>query len=224
LPTRINKYVAQITSLSRRAVDGLILNEQIKLNGQVARLGDIVNDGDQVLYNDKVLEANTIPKILILVNKPTGYVCSRAGQGSKTIYELLPDKYQDLKTVGRLDKESSGLILLTNDGDLNNRLSHPSFNKSKIYEVRINKPMNEEDKVRIENGNILLDDKPSSFMLRSLSDDLKFWEVVIQEGRNRQIRRTFYTLGYTVTHLKRTQFDKYKLDALAVGKYRELVI
>jgi 23S rRNA pseudouridine2605 synthase len=136
---RINKFVAQSTGISRRAVDDAIRQGRVQLNASSAALGD------EVLASDKVtLDGHAIipaAKLTILLNKPRGYVTSRNGQGTKTIYDLLPSDYHTLKPVGRLDKDSSGLILLTNDGDLANQLTHPKYSKTKIYEVELDKPL-----------------------------------------------------------------------------------
>jgi 16S rRNA U516 pseudouridylate synthase RsuA-like enzyme len=112
---RINKYIALATPLSRRDADRAIQAGRVTVNGQIPETGQEVTDADVVLLDNKPITPAV--KTTILFNKPAGYVCSRDGQGSKTIYELLPPEYQRLQSVGRLDKNSSGLILLTNDGE-----------------------------------------------------------------------------------------------------------
>ena len=159
-----------------------------------------------------------------MLNKPEGYVCSRTGQGSTTIYELLPKHYADLKPVGRLDKDSSGLILLTNDGNLANQLTHPSFRKTKIYEVTLDKPLTKTAQNKIEKG-VQLDDGISQLNIKKIQNryDRKFF-VFMREGRNRQIRRTFGALGYKVVKLHRTGFGPYKLDGLETGQNKEIIV
>ncbi len=198
--------------MSRRAADTSIKQQRIRVNGKIAMLGSLVQPGDAVTLDG---EAITLPEqaITIMLNKPIGYVVSRDGQGSNTIYDLLPAKYHSLKPVGRLDKDSSGLLILTNDGQLANQLTHPSFNKEKVYEVQLDKPLTNEDKTSIEQG-IELEDGLSVLRLQG---EGKNWIITMHEGRNRQIRRTFETLGYTVAKLHRTQFGAYKLNNLEPG-------
>ena len=156
------------------------------------------------------------------MNKPVGFVCSRKGQGSRTIYELLPEKYQNLKSIGRLDKESSGLILLTSDGDLANELTHPSHAKKKRYLISLNKPLEPLHQQMVSDVGIMLEDGPSKLILHRSSDDRTDWEVVMSEGRNRQIRRTFESIGYKVVALHRTTFANYKLGELAPAQIKEI--
>src|SRR3990167_9874353 len=147
---RINKYVALATGMSRRAADAVIELGKITVNGQPATAGQQISSEDKVALDGKNI--NTSSKIqTIILNKPVGYVCSRDGQGSKTIYDLLPAELHNLKPVGRLDKDSSGLLLLTNDGELAHKLTHPSFQKEKVYEVELG-PLDETDKHNIELG------------------------------------------------------------------------
>ena len=203
---RINKYVALATGLSRRKADDVIASGQIKINGTPATTGSTLSDQDIVTLNNKKLSLPIFTTILL--NKPTGYVCSRNGQGSKTIYDLLPAKYHNLKPIGRLDKNSSGLLLLTNNGTLHQQLSHPSYVKQKRYIVTLNKPLLPQDQTNILKG-VMLEDGISKLQLKK---DGKSWIVTMAEGRNRQIRRTFFALGYKVTKLTRTNFGPYKLS------------
>jgi 23S rRNA pseudouridine2605 synthase len=158
--------------------------------------------------------------ITILLNKPTGYVCSRNGQGSKTIYELVPEDLHHLKPVGRLDKDSSGLLLMTNDGHLANDLTHPSHQKQKVYLVELDRQLSPEDAKQIESG-INLEDGLSQLNLKQLSGGII--EVKIYEGRNRQIRRTFAAVDYKVEKLHRTHFGNYSLKLLPSGKWKNTV-
>jgi 23S rRNA pseudouridine2605 synthase len=122
--------------------------------------------------------------------------------------------------VGRLDKDSSGLLLLTNDGQLAYDLTHPSSQKEKIYEIKLEKPLTPGDKTRIEQG-LMLEDGVSKLALKSLDKTGHTWQVTMHEGRNRQIRRTFATLDYDVQKLHRVQFGPYRLKNLAVGSHIE---
>lgn len=206
--------MASATGISRRAADEIIANGQVTINGQLAKPGDQIIDSDEVTFKGKAL---TLPARTqsIIMNKPVGYVCSRNGQGSKTIYDLLPKELHYLKPVGRLDKDSSGLLLLTNDGQLAHQLTHPSFNKIKLYEIQLDKPLTDSDKQAIEHG-VKLNDGFSSLQLEGHNDK---WQVTMSEGRNRQIRNTFAALGYEVRKLHRKQFGEYKINGLTEGKY-----
>ena len=217
---RINKYIAQNTGLSRRAVDTMIDEGSVTVNGAVAVRGHEVNESDQVAVNGKLVSSQ--PSLTILVNKPIGYVCSKNGQGSKTIYELLPKKYQHLKTVGRLDKDSSGLILLTSDGNLAHELTHPSKVKLKRYEIALDRPLEPLHQQIIQEPGVLLEDGLSKLKLTKINADGLDWEVVMHEGRNRQIRRTFESLGYIVSRLHRTNFGNYQLGEIKPGQIKEV--
>jgi 23S rRNA pseudouridine2605 synthase len=206
---RINKFIAQATGLSRREVDALISAQKVTVNNLIAQTGLQITEEDSIILNGKKLRLQALTTILL--NKPVGYVCSRNGQGSKTIYDLLPKQYHNLKTAGRLDKDSSGLLLLTNDGTLANTLTHPSFDKNKVYEVQLNKALSLQDKLKIEHG-IELEDGISALQLKGRD---KKWVVTMKEGRNRQIRRTFNQLDYTVTKLHRIRFGNYSIDDLS---------
>ena len=215
---RINRYVASASGIGRRAADKLITEGRVKVDGQLASTAQDVQPNQQVTLDGKLLE---LPKLAmtIMLNKPTGYVVSREGQGAPTIYSLLPDNYHKLKPIGRLDKDSSGLLLMSNDGQLINSLAHPSFNKEKVYEVTLDKVLSESDKLQIKHG-VKLDDGLSRLSVLSLEG--KKLVLSMEEGRNRQIRRTFSALGYSVTKLNRIAFGEYHLGNLTPGNYREV--
>lgn len=219
---RINKYVATATGMSRRAADAAVEQGRVTINDRVASLGTTVAVGDKIILDGKVV-IHSPEHTTIMLNKPAGYVCSRNGQGSKTIYDLLPSKYNSLKPVGRLDKNSSGLLLLTDDGDLAQTLTHPRHRKIKIYEVTLDKPLLPLHRQMMSDYGISLDDGRSQLGLeRWQNGDDKQWIVTMHEGRNRQIRRTFAALGYNVRSLHRTQFGSYSLDELPPGEHRAL--
>lgn len=215
---RINKYIAQSTGLSRRAADAAIAEGRVAVNGQPPSAGCDVQPADAVTLDGRAVTHNGIT-VTIMLNKPPGYVCSRNGQGSKTIYDILPPEYHSLKPVGRLDKDSSGLLLLTNDGDLAYELTHPSRQKTKVYEVTLDTPLQPLHRQMIGEIGVTLEDGVSKLGLERLIDgDETAWRVIMHEGRNRQIRRTFGALGYTVARLHRTQFGNYSLGTLAPGE------
>jgi len=218
---RLNKFIALSLGVSRRKADELIEQGQILVNGDRAALGRQISQSDSVLYNSQELHIQ--PKKLILLHKPVGYLCSRASQGGiPTIYELLPKSLHHLKSVGRLDKDSSGLILLTNDGDFAHQMTHPSFYKMKRYLVTLDQPLQPLHRQMINDFGVQLPDGPSRLTLERQHDgDDRRWIVQMSEGRNRQIRRTFAALGYTVKKLHRTDFGNYSLGGMKRGEFQE---
>ena len=221
---RLNKYIASALAIGRRQVDYLIEKGKVKVNGETPELGARVHPGDVITVDGKPLEDQTREYLYLALNKPVGYVCSRKQQGdSPTIYRLLPENYRHLKPVGRLDKDSSGLLLLTNDGDFAHHMTHPRFIKVKQYEVVLNNPLQPLHRQMINDFGISLPDGPSKLDLARLEEgNDKAWIVTMHEGRNRQIRRTFAALGYDVRELHRTHFGPYALGGLEDGKF-ELV-
>lgn len=164
---RINKFVASSTGLSRRTADTAIAAGKVLVNGVVPSSGYTVQDGDRVTLNNRAITPAPTT-VTIMMNKPVGYVVSRNGQGSPTIYSLLPLKYHTLKPVGRLDKNSSGLLLLTNDGDLANELTHPSRQKVKVYEIALNKPLEPLHQQMISDHGVQLEDGLSQFSISKI--------------------------------------------------------
>lgn len=218
---RINKFVAQSTGLSRRAADTAIAAGRVLVNQLKPESGDQVAPDDVVTMDSRRITP-PVKTTTIIMHKPTGFVCSRNGQGSRTIYDLLPERYQNLKSIGRLDKESSGLILLTDDGELANQLTHPSFVKTKVYKVQLNTPLQPLHQQMISDIGIALEDGPSKLQLMKLDDAGLWYQITMHEGRNRQIRRTFKSLGYEVRALHRTNFGNYTLDTLSPAQVREI--
>lgn len=218
---RLNKFIAQATGLSRRKADSFIELGKVIVNGKQGKTGqDIQPDKDQITLNNIPLSLNLKTQTIIL-NKPSGFIVSRDGQGNKTIYDLLPPSLQLLKPIGRLDKNSSGLLLLTNDGQLAQQLTHPSYQKIKIYNVKLNQPLLALHRQMINDIGINLSDGNSQLLLQRLKESSdKEWQITMREGRNRQIRRTFEALGYRVTYLHRITFGDYHLDNLASGSYK----
>lgn len=205
--------------MSRRAADKMIADGKVSVNGEKTTAGAQVTDSDNVTLNNKLVIPPTKP-VTIMINKPVGYVCSRNGQGSKTIYDLLPGELHSLKPVGRLDKDSSGLLLLTNDGQLANQLTHPRYQKTKVYLIELDKDLAKTDLETITQKGVELVDGHSKFGLNHINHSDKEWKVTMTEGRNRQIRRTFEALGYNVTKLNRIVFGDYRLEEkLAPGSY-----
>ena len=217
---RINVYLASATGISRRGADKLIQQGRVSVNGSPATIGGQVDADDEVKIDSKVISL-AFETTTIMLNKPVGYVVSRSGQGARTIYDLLPAKFKPLKPVGRLDKDSSGLLLLTNDGQLANSLTHPSNAKLKRYQIELNKALAPSAIKQITEG-VMLSDGISRLNLTNLAANSTKLTLSMSEGRNRQIRRTFAALGYTVIGLHRTHFGEYSLDKMGVGEWRKL--
>lgn len=236
---RLNKFLAERLGLSRREADDLIAAGKVLVNNQPAILGTRIDKNDKVCYNKKIVPFQT-DYLYLAFHKPVGYICSRRAQGqTPTLYQLLPPEYRQLKTVGRLDKDSSGLILLTNDGDFAYKMTHPKFRKEKIYEVTLDQPLQPLHQQMISDYGIKLSDGVSKFTIfkdpawemdladfqresEPEDDPAKHLIVTLTEGRNRQIRRTFDALGYKVKRLHRTKFGPFLLNNLRPGKYTEI--
>lgn len=216
---RLNKYLALQLGVSRREADELIAAKHVRINGELAVLGSRLEDGDSLTVKGKPIEPTASFEYLIL-HKPIGYVSSRRQQGEwPTLYELLPEKLHHLKPVGRLDRDSSGLILLSNDGDFHFEMTHPKFHKTKQYEVSLDEALQPLHQQIINDHGINLDDGVSKLILERVNDDRTDWIITMHEGRNRQIRRTFNALGYSVAKLHRTHFGNYHIGTLQPGEY-----
>jgi 23S rRNA pseudouridine2605 synthase len=219
---RLNTHLATQLGISRREADSLIEHQQVKINDELATLGARFDDGDHITVKGTPLGDNVSFEYLAL-HKPIGYVSSRRKQGEwPTLYELIPTDKHHLKPVGRLDRDSSGLIILSNDGDFHFHMTHPKFYKTKQYEVDLDSPLQPLHQQIIADHGIQLEDGPSQLILEKKDDSRTRWRVVMHEGRNRQIRRTFQALGYTVTKLHRTHFGPYDIGELAEGEYQRV--
>lgn len=221
---RLNKFIAQATGMSRRAADRMIEDGRVqmgpdKLRVTTGRAVDTTNPHEIVWLDDKQI-ALPAEHTTIMLNKPPHYVVSRDGQGSATVYDLLPKELYALKPVGRLDKDSSGLLILTDDGELAQRLTHPRFQKVKQYEIRLDTALQPLHRQMISDHGLMLQDGLSKLQLERVREGNDFgWRVTMTEGRNRQIRRTFESLGYRVVTLHRITFGPYLLGNLASGAY-----
>ncbi len=214
---RLNQYIAGASELSRRSADAAIAEGRVKVNGGTPTAGQQIATGDAVTLDDKLLALDT-RLLYVAFNKPPKYVTSRKRQGNNpTIYEILPDEYQHLQAVGRLDKDSSGLLLLSNDGQFTLQATHPSFGKEKRYYVETSPAHIAHATARLE-AVIELEDGPSQmYEVKRVGRGV---EVTLREGRNRQIRRAFAAIGYSVTKLHRLRFGKLLLGDLAIGQTR----
>lgn len=215
---RINRYIGRSLHIGRRKADDLIAVGKVTINGVIAEPGSKVHKSDIVCLDGSEIHLPQSTET-ILLHKPTGYVCSRDGQGNKTIFELLPAPYRGLQPVGRLDKDSSGLLILTDDGELAQKMTHPSYGKQKIYQVTLDSALKKDNELKLTKG-VELEDGKSQIELSPLSADKKSWTVKIHEGRNRQIRRTFSATGHTVVKLHRTCVGNYEIGDLKPGQFK----
>ncbi len=217
---RLQKYLARCGVGSRRGCEELIEQKRVLVNGLVATLGMSVDGSlDQVLLDNQPVQPPSRLHYWML-NKPTGYVTTVSDpQGRDTVMKLMPAHLPRIFPVGRLDRDSCGLLLFTNDGDLTNRLLHPSSHVWKTYQCGVHGQPGPEVLDRLRAG-LELDDGPTApCRARWLKDCL---EVELSEGRKRQVRRMLSSLGYPVQWLRRVAFGPLRLDGLAEGKCRPL--
>lgn len=218
---RLNKHLAHTLGVSRREADIMIERGRVHINETPAMLGARFSADDSITLDGKPIATKQAKYRYIALHKPAGYLCSRKSQGGDpTIYELLPGDLRPLKPVGRLDRDSSGLILLTNDGDFAFRMTHPKFSKTKLYEATLDQDLAPLHQQMISDFGVDLEDGRSQLGLMRLNEANRTeWQVTMREGRNRQVRRTFSSLGYTVTRLHRTHFGDYSLGDIKPGEY-----
>ena len=222
---RINKFLAEHGIASRRHADEMIAKGRVKINGEIATLGADVQEKDTVLVDDVPVSTAEKVEEYYIMNKPKGVLCTVSDdRGRKTVMDLLPEGAGRVFPVGRLDYETEGLLLLTNDGDLAFRLTHPTSEIPKTYLARIEGTMTEKDLNRIRSG-IELDGVMTKKCKAHIVETNKAYtkvHVTITEGRNRQVRRMFEAIGRTVAFLKRVSIGKLKLTGLDRGEVRKL--
>jgi pseudouridine synthase len=220
---RLNKYLAWCGLGSRRQCESLILAGKVTVDGNVVRSLTVTIDENknQVTIDGKQL----VPPrkfIYILMNKPAGYVTtSRDELGRKTVLELLPDLFR-VFPVGRLDKNTTGALLFTNDGQLAFQLMHPKFCVDKIYQAGLNKPIIDRDIIKLQNGIHLEEGITSPCKVKHISSNKKKIEIILHEGHKRQVKRMVKTLGYQVVSLERVQFATLSIKGLPPGRWRYL--
>lgn len=210
---------------SRRAADKMIENGEVKINGKICTVGDSVKETDNVTVNGKTV--SLVKKYdYYIMNKPKGYVCTvKDDKGRKTVMDLLPNADEKrLFPVGRLDYDSEGLLILTNDGDLTFRLTHPKNEIPKTYLVKIEGKITDEAVKKLRSG-VIVDGKPtgkSNVKVVESGKDFTRLHVVITEGRNRQVRKMFEAVGKEVKFLKRIKIGELRLSGLDRGEVRKL--
>ena len=221
---RINQYIASAGVCSRRSADELIEKGRVRVNGEVLRtMGYHVQDGDTVEVDGRRIEPET-KKVYYLLNKPAGYVTSTADrEGRPLVTELVPDSVR-VFPVGRLDLNTTGLLILTNDGDLSNKLMHPSREFCKKYLVRAQGIVTRAEAAALEKGVDIggFVTSPADVHLIKHDRNSTLAEIIIHEGKNRQVRRMFKAIGHPVLELCRTGLGNLEIGKLAVGQCRKL--
>ena len=219
MATRINKYLSEVGYCSRREADRLIEEGKVTINGKITKIGTKAEEGDQVEVEGQKIDKSTKQKnIYLAFNKPVGIVCT-------TDRRVEPDNIIDfinypvrIFPIGRLDKPSQGLIFLTNDGDIVNKILRARNNHEKEYIVRVNRPIDRDFIQSMSSGVKILGTKTKNCLIKKLGSNE--FNIVLTQGLNRQIRRMCESLGYKVKSLKRVRIMNIKLD-VPIGKYRE---
>ena len=223
---RLNKYIAQAGIASRRRADELIAYGKVRVNGRVCReLGTIVEPGDKVDVSGTPVKPIDAAPTYLVMHKPVGVMTTmRDPQGRRTIVELIPKKLPRVVPVGRLDYDTAGVLLLTNDGELANRLMHPRYGVDKTYRATIAGRLSPEDVKSLHDGLEVDGYTAAGAKVRvvSVRAGYSVVDVTIHEGRNRQVRNMFEALGHPVQTLVRLRFGPISLGDLGVGRTRDL--
>ena len=222
---RLNKFLANSGIASRRKCDQIILDGKVSVNGKVVtELGTIINEKkDKIAYEGKIVR---LPSsfVYIKLNKPKGYACTASDEkGRKTIYELI-DCDERLFSIGRLDYDTEGLIILTNDGDFANKVAHPRYQMEKEYRVTAEGEIKESDLAVMRKGVVVDGERMPAARVEKLAFENGFTKlsVVIDEGQNRQVRRMFEAIGHAIKLLKRVRIGSVRLGGLSRGEYKDL--
>lgn len=224
---RLHSFLAQIGIDSRRKCEKLIIQGKVKVNGVIiTKLGTkVYPNKDKIEVNNKIINKN-IPKMYVILNKPSGYLCTSYDPfGRPTIYEIIKKIKIKLNYAGRLDFNSEGLVFLTNDGVLINKITHPQNKIDKVYLVKIKGIIKDNDIKLLEHGiplSPIYTSNPCQVKILKRDRNISLLEITIREGKKRQIRRMFSYLGYKVIKLKRTQIGILNLNGLKPGQYRFL--
>jgi len=223
---RLQKILSAAGICSRREAETLILEGKVAVNGKVASELGVKADPDKDVIKVEGHRVDTGGhKLYLMLNKPRGYISStKDPEGRKTVTELMGKGFQRVYPVGRLDYDSEGLLLLTNDGDFANLVTHPSREVSKTYRVKVRGVMTDEELKKLASG-VMLEDgmtAPARVKKEKLSETNSWIDITIHEGRNRQVRRMCDALGHPVLKLKRTKVGPLEIGQLEPGEFREL--
>lgn len=220
---RLQKFLSQAGIASRRKAEEMIKAGMIKVNGDVVTKMGIVIEVEKDVVQCKNKHLRLADGFLyFILNKPVGYVCTKKSQaGQKTIYDLLDkDLRKKLWYVGRLDKDSEGLVIMTNDGELTQKMTHPSFNHEKEYEVELDQTLSPKNRRALERGVILAGKKTRPLKILNLKG--KKFNIILKEGRNRQLRRMFGQRGCRAEKLKRVRAGRMVLGNLKSGQVKQV--
>ena len=224
---RLQKYMADCGIASRRKSEEMIANGMVKVNGRIATIGDKINPArDKVSVKGKKLTSGSkTQRYYIMLNKPRGYVTTMSDEmGRKCVAELVSDIPARIYPVGRLDRDSEGLLLMTNDGEFANKVTHPSKHVYKVYRVTVRPAVTEDQLVELSSG-VVIDGRktaPAEIHVIQRQEGRCVLEFIIREGRNRQIRKMCEQVGLEVPRLKRIAIGQVKLGGLKSGSWREL--
>ena len=224
---RLQKFMAEQGVASRRKSEELIASGKVKVNGHPASLGDKIDPYKDLVTvrGQKITHIRKRKMIYIMLHKPRGYVTTVSDErGRKTVMDLIPDIKERIYPVGRLDKDSEGLLILTNDGSFTNCMTHPSHEYAKVYRVTVRPAVTDEILMNLRNG-IVIDGRktaPAEVTVLSQEEGRVVLEFILHEGRNREIRKMCESQGLEVARLKRTSIGSLKLGMLPQGQYREL--
>lgn len=215
---RINKYISEKGICSRREADQWIEAKRVTINGVIAELGTSVKAGDEVKVDGKPLGGKR-KQVYIALNKPVGITCTTEKHVDGNIVDFV-NHQERIFPIGRLDKDSQGLILLTNDGDIVNKILRAENNHEKEYIVTVNKPITDSFIQGMSGGVRILGTKTKPCKLTKIND--KVFRIILTQGLNRQIRRMCQVFGYKVTKLERIRIMNIKLNGLKMGQWRNL--
>ncbi len=222
---RLQKFMAECSVASRRKSEELILAGRVKVNGRRASLGDKVDPKrDKVVVGGKRI-INNNQKMYIMLNKPRGFVTTLNDEkGRKCVADLVADAGTRLFPVGRLDRNSEGLLLMTNDGEFSNLITHPSRHVAKVYRVTVREKVSDEQVSQLESGVVIDGERtmPCDVAVVTRDENRTVMRMVLYEGRNREIRKMCETVGLSVIRLKRVEIAGVKLGMLPQGSWREL--
>ncbi len=222
--TRLNKFIASSGICSRRKADEYISSGVVKVNGKVVtELGYSVSSKDKVTVNDKPVKKSNL--VYIKYYKPAGYITTMSDEkGRKTIYDILPEEVRELKPVGRLDKDSTGLLIMTNDGDFINKMTHPSIKIPKVYRVTAEGRMNQQHLIQMAKG-IEIEPQKIAYadsMILEYDGKNTVLQIVLYQGMNRQIRKMLDSIGFPVISLKRISHGTINIQGLKKGQFKYL--
>ncbi len=224
---RLQKFLAENGVASRRKSEELIERGKVRVNGHPASLGDKVDPRYDLVTvsGERIIPAEKTGNVYIMLNKPRGYVTTMSDEmGRKCVAELVENIDERIYPVGRLDRDSEGLLLFTNDGEFANMMTHPSMHISKTYRVTVKPQADEQQLVQLSSG-VVIDGRktmPASVQVMSEGNERSVLQITIHEGRNRQIRKMCEEVGLETVRLKRISVGSLKLGSLSVGEYREL--